>query len=211
MADRPLTSSLIAVIKAIAGLAAPVANRILYFTSASAAAYAVITLFARTEVLSATSGSDLLAAIDPTLADLVSDGGYVRGTFVPAITFATPGDLAVVYSTQYGDYTRNGREITVNVNIVTSTFTFTTASGALRITGLPFTSANTTGLAPQAAVQIAGVTKAGYTSFVVSVAANSTNVTAAASGSGVGASAIVAADMPTAGTVVLRFTIKYHI
>lgn len=61
------------------------------------------------------------------------------GTWTPSLTFATPGDLNVAYTTQVGRYRKYGRLLWVDFRIVTSNFTFTTASGALNIAGLPFT------------------------------------------------------------------------
>lgn len=74
---------------------------------------------------------------------------YLSGTWTPAITFATPGDLAVTYSTQTGQFFRIGAMVFVQFQITTSAFTHTTAAGNLRITGLPYTvtgsTTNTTG------------------------------------------------------------------
>lgn len=60
------------------------------------------------------------------------------GTFTPAFSFDTPGDLSVTYGAQTGRYTRIGRLVYINY-IMTFTPTFTTASGTARFTGLPFT------------------------------------------------------------------------
>jgi hypothetical protein len=61
----------------------------------------------------------------------------ITGTFSPLFSFATPGDLSVSYSSQNGRYARVGPLVTVNVELV-FTPTHTTASGAARISGLPF-------------------------------------------------------------------------
>lgn len=58
-------------------------------------------------------------------------------TFTPVLTFSTPGDLSVVYVVQAGWYWRIGQLLHVIVR-VQATPTFTTASGNLRITGLPY-------------------------------------------------------------------------
>lgn len=63
---------------------------------------------------------------------------YTEGTFVPTLSFATPGDLSVVYSTHIARYTRIGRMVFGNIYMV-CTPTFTTASGALQISTLPYT------------------------------------------------------------------------
>lgn len=64
------------------------------------------------------------------------------GTFVPAITFSTPGNLSVSYTTQTGQWRRMGKSLFVAFRVTCSAFTHTTASGTLNITGLPFTLAN---------------------------------------------------------------------
>lgn len=66
---------------------------------------------------------------------------YDEGSWTPAITFDTPGDLSVVYGTRTGTYVRIGKAVIVEFDI-TFTPTFTTASGTFYLTGLPFTSGN---------------------------------------------------------------------
>lgn len=65
------------------------------------------------------------------------------GSWTPTLTAATPGDLSVVYLVRIGSYIKIGKLVFVWLNLQTTTFTWTTASGNLQITGLPFTSANT--------------------------------------------------------------------
>jgi hypothetical protein len=67
-------------------------------------------------------------------------GSYIQsGTFTPTISAATPGDLAITYSTQVGQYTKIGNIVFFSINLACSAFTYTTASGNLLISGLPFT------------------------------------------------------------------------
>ena len=133
--------------------------------------------------------------------------GSQQGTWTPVLTFGTPGDLAVVYSTQEGIYSRAGNAFFVDAGIITSTFTHTTASGACRITGLPFTSAATGQF--RLALTWGGITKAGYTDIVGLVNSGNAFVQFQAFGSGVAPSAVTAADMPTGGSVVLQFSGLY--
>jgi len=63
---------------------------------------------------------------------------YEEGTWTPVITFATPGDVSVTYSTQTGRYIKVGRIVQIWSQLTTSAFTHTTSSGALRVTGIPF-------------------------------------------------------------------------
>lgn len=77
--------------------------------------------------------TDLLARFDG--AQWVVD--YETGTWTPTFTFATPGNLAVTYSTQSGRYVRYRDQVHVQGRLV-CTPTFSTASGELRLASLPF-------------------------------------------------------------------------
>lgn len=81
--------------------------------------------------------------IDGTVAQLLAMLGltgasYSEGTFTPTFTFATPGDLSVVYTTQQGSYARIGNLVFYSVGLV-FTPTYTTASSEARASSLPFT------------------------------------------------------------------------
>jgi len=64
------------------------------------------------------------------------------GSWTPTLTAATPGNLSVAYTQRIGSYIQIGKLVIVWLNVATSTFTWTTASGTLQITGLPFTSSS---------------------------------------------------------------------
>lgn len=136
-------------------------------------------------------------------------GQDVTEAWTPTLTFATPGDLAVVYSARLGIILRVGRMIHVLFRVVTSTFTHTTAAGACSLTGLPLTSWNVTGLTPRGALQWQGITKANYTDIVCGVEENTSAVRILASGSGQASDSVNAADMPTTGTVGLVGQLVY--
>lgn len=70
---------------------------------------------------------------------------YEEGSWTPTLTAATPGDMSISYATQVGRYTRIGNICTVDFRL-SFTPTFTTASGDLRVEGLPFTSMNVPGI-----------------------------------------------------------------
>lgn len=72
---------------------------------------------------------------DPNVLDDYEEGSWTMG-----LTFATPGDLNVVYSAQTGRYTKAGRAFLYDGTVTTTTFTYTTATGTLRVTGLPIAS-----------------------------------------------------------------------
>ena len=94
---------------------------------------------------------------------------YEEGTWTPTLTFATPGDLSVAYTRNTGRYVKIGSTVYVSFTIVTSSFTFTTAAGALQMTGLPFALVNNTQNYGNAGIGFAGYTKANYTQSVLSL------------------------------------------
>jgi hypothetical protein len=121
------------------------------------------------------------------------------GTWTPVLTFATPGNLAVTYSTQTGVWRQMGDLIFARFSIVTSAFTHTTASGDAIISGLALTSG--TGLGGN--VIWRGITKANYTQVMPNPGSAATTIRLLASGSGQVLTNVAAADMPTGGTVQL--------
>lgn len=131
------------------------------------------------------------------------------GTFTPAITFSTPGNLAITYSNQLGFYEKTGRRVDVDIYLTTSAFTHATASGNLLVSGLPYAAENVTGHQPTGPCGWSGITKAGYTDIITYVDANSTSIGFFASGSGVSITNVTASDMPTGGSVVLRISLSY--
>lgn len=125
-------------------------------------------------------------------ADANTLDDYEEGTWTPAVTFATPGDLSVTYATQLGIYTKIGRMVICDFAITTATFTHSTAAGNLTITGLPFTVI--AGQFARGSMSFQNVTKAGYTQFTVAPVSSSTTLVFLAAGSGVAQATIVAAD-----------------
>jgi len=67
---------------------------------------------------------------------------YEEGTFTPS--FISDGVSAVTYAIQQGYYTKVGRLVTVTINMFTNAVTVTNSSSNVRISGLPFTSADVT-------------------------------------------------------------------
>lgn len=128
------------------------------------------------------------------------EGVHEEGLWTPVLTFATPGNLAVSYSAQEGEFTRLGDLVMARFRLVTSSFTHTTASGDLRLTGLPFTNG---GLGGRGALAWQGITKAN-TSEIAAIVSGATNFIAfQTSASGQPLSIVGAADMPTGGSVIL--------
>lgn len=61
------------------------------------------------------------------------------GTWTPTLRPDTAGDYAVTYAQQVGTWVRIGRTVIVGFNLQTSSISWTTAAGSVRILGLPFT------------------------------------------------------------------------
>ena len=89
-------------------------------------------------------GIDFSATSDGSGASNVSEllNDYEEGTFTPSLTFATPGTSSFSYSVQSGWYTKIGRMVHYRLEIRLNAFSKGTASGDLRVSGLPFTAAN---------------------------------------------------------------------
>ena len=206
------------------GLSVPVsvANGGTNATSASITAFNNITGYTAAGATGTTS-TNLVFSTSPTLvtptlgaalATSINFGGdtlssYAVGTWVPAITFATPGDLNVAYTQQTGWYVKIGRLVIVSFKILTSTFTHTTSSGALSITGLPFAASMPNNTNATGALDVQGITKTNYTSFVGIIPTGGSTLAVNTGGSGQAQTGIASADMPSGGTVLLNSTICY--
>lgn len=134
------------------------------------------------------------------------------GTWTPVLTFGTPGNLSVAYaaSGQVGRYTLRDNLITYYFQIVTSTFTHTTASGNLIITGL-LVAAGASIDCVGANLVWQGITKANFTQVAPEIAASDTAIFFNASGSAQNNSAVAFGDCPTGGTVRLVGSITCRI
>jgi hypothetical protein len=162
-----------------------------------------------TGLLTASGGQIAFPATQVPSADANTLDDYEEGTWTPAITFATPGNLTVVYSTQGGAYTKVGRQVTAAFQIQTSTFTHTTASGDFQITGLPFT--NNASYIYTGTMTFSGVTAASHAQIMPQLGTSASLMTLRGSGSGVAAANMNTSNLPTGGTVILRGTITYHV
>lgn len=129
---------------------------------------------------------------------------YTGDTWTPVLTFATAGDLSVTYTEQVGQYIKIGKLVIAFFGITTSAFTWTTASGNARITGLPYTADNSATIRYPGSLSWGGITKANYTHIIPRVDNNTAFAVLAASGSAQSITTVAAADMPSAGTVTLR-------
>jgi len=150
--------------------------------------------------------ADSAQAIGIKWSDPVSTGNWT-----PVLTFATPGNLSVTYSVQTGSWLKIGKILVASFQIATSAFTYTTASGALNITGLPNASASPANILMFGGSQWGGITKAGYTDLNWRITSGASLLLLVASGSGNAATTVLASDMPSGGTPALLGTIVYQI
>ena len=154
-------------------------------------------------------GIDFSATPGTGTSELFKD--YEEGTWTPVLTANTPGNLSVTYGSQVGYYTKVGRLVSLQCIISTSAFTHTTASSFVKITGLPFTSANFAGLENSSGISaFGGITKVGYTTFGFYVAANSDYLIGQASGSALAYDFLYITDLPTGTNKILEFTLTYN-
>ena len=118
---------------------------------------------------------------------------YEEGSFTPAISATTPGDLSVSYATQDGQYQRVGGKCNFEVKLV-FTPTFSTASSSLLVTDFPFVSGTGNGFGTMIDIssnvtfssgytQVAGRTKSGTSNFYLSQLKSGSNANAMPIGS----------------------------
>jgi hypothetical protein len=132
------------------------------------------------------------------------------GTWTPTLTFATAGNLSVSYSIQSGAWQRFGKMVCAQFVISTSAFTHTTASGRFRVTGLPFTTADITGIRFSGPLQFQGLSAFEYTQIVPRIDNNSNIIEFNASGTGKSNFFLEVSNVPTSGSVVLLGSIVFQ-
>jgi hypothetical protein len=136
-------------------------------------------------------------------------GKYLMGaSWMPVLTCVTPGDLAVVYSVQIGSIHRVGQLILLQWDILTSTFTRTTAAGAVIISGVPIISNNAAAFPGPLSYQ--GITKANYTQYSPAIGTSGNTLQIDASGSAQALVSLAITDMPSGGTVRLKGSLAYY-
>lgn len=128
------------------------------------------------------------------------------GTWTPTFTVATPGNFSITV-TPIGFYVRTGSLVYAQFDISPSSFTHSTASGTVTITGLPFPVA--TGKEAWGAMQWSGITKASYTNIVCRATGGGSLLDLLAMGSGVANTTLLIGDFPTAGSVRLKGSVSY--
>lgn len=137
---------------------------------------------------------------------------YEEGTWTAGITYATPGDQNIVIGTNVCSYTKIGRQVTISGTLITTTHTFTTASGSLQITGAPFTSKTASNYFALGPLIHAGLTVTGASITTVRIPSNSTIMTVVLSSGGPSNLGVAAAGTNTtsATNLTLEFTLSYE-
>ena len=188
-----------------AGLSGNTNNGIMFGGAAATSDYIVIAdNVMRSNGATAISSSSLTG----TNISIYGNLGQATTTWNPVLTFATPGNLSVTYTAQSGSYARIGNVVTAEFIVATSAFTWTTASGVLQVTGLPYLAGTPQGVGT---LEWQGITKAGYTNITLDTAISTNIILFRASGSGVPIGAVVSGDVPSGGSVTLRGSLTYTI
>lgn len=155
------------------------------------------------------AGANKLVLSNPAGTGLILQptGSYVMaGTWTPVLTAQTVGNLTVAYTVQSGVYHRMGQLVFAYFDVVTSTWTHTTASGTLFLTGLPVLPSGPS----IGTVQFSGFTKANYTHWVTIIGGGSSTVTFAVGGSAQSRVSASVTDFPTGGSVRIEGHAIYH-
>ncbi len=153
-----------------------------------------------------TGGQIKFPATQSASSDANTLDDYEEGTWEPSFTCGTPGDLSVSYGTRTGTYTKIGRVVTASF-MIAATITWTTSSGIVSLSGLPFT---VNGGAFTAVGAYGGYTSANFP-YIGAQLSSTTSIYLFKSGSGQTAVNIPIADFPTGGTVVVYGTVSYFV
>ena len=161
-------------------------------------------------LLTTTNGQIAFPAAANSSAGANTLDDYEEGTFTPALTCVTPGDLSTTYLVQLGSYVKIGRSVQVLVHLQTSSWVYTTASGNVKVTGMPFAS-NSSGTAAAAmgintvntggpAVTVAGMLSSGATEVLI-------YSSTPASG---GTANVTVGALPSGATHIMIFQLNYE-
>lgn len=164
-------------------------------------------------------GSNSPTLVTPTLgvssATSINFGGnalsnYLQGTWVSTITFATPGDLSVVYTTQTGVYTRIGDIVLAQFQL-NCTPTYTTASGQFQVAGLPLSAANSNDTGAISIQTVGVVYPAGCTKLVFTSTAAASVLSFVGLGSAVASAPLTTVGVPSGTVLQISGSILYHV
>lgn len=137
---------------------------------------------------------------------------FRKGTWTPALTFSTPGDLNTVYSLQVGEYVLADGVVRASFAITATTFTHATASGSSRIAGLPFTARTLSGMVWSGSLSVfRGISKASYAQFGVQVASATNFVALTANANGLPNATVDVADLSSGALKTMYGVIAYPV
>ncbi len=164
-------------------------------------------------------GTNSPTLVTPTLgvasATSINFGGtalqnYLQSTWTPTLTFATPGDLSVAYTTQTGIYTRIG-DVVIAAFTLVCTPTYTTASGQAMIAGLPISAAQTNDTGSLGSQSVGISYPVGCTKMVFVTTASASTLSFVAMGTATASASVTTLNMATGVSVALAGTIMYHV
>lgn len=155
---------------------------------------ATITSAGTLKLAAAYSGGIKFPASQVAVADANTLDDYEEGTFTPTVVGTSTAGSGT-YTAQVGRYTKVGNLVTFTVTLAWSAHTGT---GNIRISGLPFTSANATGMQPALAVWADSLTFSGQ--LAARINANATTFDLQSIASGVAAAAVA---LDTAASITL--------
>ncbi len=132
----------------------------------------------------------------------------VGSGWTPTLGFDTAGNESIILSTADGTYEKFGRIVRAQFAIISSTFTHSTASGGLRLGGLPFTASTWNA---RGAVTAEGWTLASVSALTYGLKGGTTYGYIYASRTATTVATMGTGEWPTAGTVKITGTVVYHI
>ena len=135
-------------------------------------------------------------------------GSGVVKSWSPILTASVPGDLAVTYNGLVGEAIRDGDNVDVSFRLWAD-FTHATASGDVRIGGLPHIISNESFAIYFGAFYFEGITKVLYTQFTLSGVGGTNYMNVLASGSAQSGVALQVSDL-TGGTLVFGGAMRYR-
>jgi len=164
------------------------------------------TLQGLTDISGASAGQVKFPATQNASSNVNTLDDYEEGTWTPSLTCAVTGDLVASHLIQNGWYTKVGRLVHVVFRVAMSAWTWSTASGFVRITGLPFAVDSFNGYG---SVIFSGVNKASYTQLTASPQFAQTYMVFYASGMGQAFATLEVADTPSGGTPYFYGSVVY--
>lgn len=134
----------------------------------------------------------------------------IEAPFTPVLTFATVGTFNPTYANRVGRCTRIGSRVDVEVIIEITSITLGTASGNMRVTGLPFACRNDTFYFPVGSCNLEAYTKAG--AYVSAIGRPGlTYFEFLFAGSGISVGTLAAADITTGVYFFLTCHLSYMV